>query len=804
MIINFNFDNDLKKKYFELNKIFKPKTIEYLKSNGYKFENNLHQFTLQSLYEEEYEVFENILFNGLYDDDYSFNIEKKYTDKHGYNITSNYDLLNLMAEKGYYNKKYYISIGNSNKKNLGLYLKNGCTWLYNSIQLYGHKYSEDTIIEIIKNYEELQINKNQKKVNKFIKKIFVLGYDDLLSCLLEKNIFDKEKIWLIELLEKKNFIFNKFIKSSHLLYEFVKKNTQGKIKVNHYNYKFYLEASRKLIISNNKIYDQEWKQDYKDIICSDFIYKYTIDILGSIAVYYYMDNDTMLANEILQNIDIYKSIKYFADFESDVIQYNLVKLYENISKGLYSEDYIPLIKNIILIKHNIDVKYKDVDDFEFKIKPIIPKLLKVPTLNNIDVLLEIFNKAVQDCNQELCMCLLKKFNFNKFFKYIKLDKSEQIDLYDLSSINKNIILNLLSNNMDDVIFNMLETFKIELFDNYYYGESFYSSILINTFLELLLKNNKISLIKKIIENGKINVIYRKNLIMSNILFLALYYNVDELTYHIFENYLQYVNPQIFIILLEDKLKIESIQFNKIIENINNHQPKINNNPYISTSGLDLLFKTNSDWLIDKCIEQFLTRLPHYLIDKDYNSLITLMIKNNKTTRLEQVINWIGKSIFNHIPMFMLNYHNISHKNQLSNGLELYWACKKNLNNIACFFVSNKLGNINYIDVDGNTCLIIACENKMESIVHELINYSHPKFIVHTNNLGLQAIDYAKKNNLTEICDLINKKKNIYSSQSNKSINQTNPFTTNPFTNSNLKQSELIFLTNWINLQNKEN
>ena len=224
-----------------------------------------------------------------------------------------------------------------------------------------------------------------------------------------------------------------------------------------------------------------------------------------------------------------------------------------------------------------------------------------------------------------------------------------------------------------------------------------------------------------------------------------------------------------------------------------------------------MFKTNSDWLIDKFIEQYTTRLSHYIIDEEYNSLITLMIKNNRTRRLEQVINHIGKNIFSHIPMFVLNVHNISHKLQLSNGLELYWACKKNLNTIAWFFVSNKLGNINYIDSDGNTCLIIACENKMESVVHELICYSYSTLLSHKNNLGLGALDYAKKNNLTKISDLITKKINS-TSQSNQS-NQTkssnpnlnpNPFTTNPFTEQNLKQSELIFLTNWINSQNKKN
>lgn len=34
-------------------------------------------------------------------------MEHKYIDKRGLNITSTYDLLNLMAEKGYYDKSFY-------------------------------------------------------------------------------------------------------------------------------------------------------------------------------------------------------------------------------------------------------------------------------------------------------------------------------------------------------------------------------------------------------------------------------------------------------------------------------------------------------------------------------------------------------------------------------------------------------------------------------------------------------------------------------------------------------------------------
>lgn len=49
-----------------------------MKFNGYKFDNNLHKFTLQSLDNDEYDIFEDILLKGIYDDDYTVIIEKKH------------------------------------------------------------------------------------------------------------------------------------------------------------------------------------------------------------------------------------------------------------------------------------------------------------------------------------------------------------------------------------------------------------------------------------------------------------------------------------------------------------------------------------------------------------------------------------------------------------------------------------------------------------------------------------------------------------------------------------------------------
>jgi len=138
-------------------------TIEYLKSNGYQFQNNLHKFTLQSLEEKNYKIFEKLLFQGTWDDNYDVVIEKNCVDKNGYNFKHKTNLLYSMAENNYFEQKYYQNIIKSEKKNLNFSKKNGDTWIYNSIQTWTNKFSEYQIVDIIGNSKINSIHKNKKK-----------------------------------------------------------------------------------------------------------------------------------------------------------------------------------------------------------------------------------------------------------------------------------------------------------------------------------------------------------------------------------------------------------------------------------------------------------------------------------------------------------------------------------------------------------------------------------------------------------------------------------------------------------------
>ena len=103
---------------------------------------------------------------------------------------------------------------------------------------------------------------------------------------------------------------------------------------------FYLEATKNIFPS-----------DYSNIICSDFIYNHIIYILGYDVIDYYMENNTMIAKELFEYIDLNSNLNYFNNYTLDAIEFNLVKLYSNVCEGKYKYDYILHINNAIICKN---------------------------------------------------------------------------------------------------------------------------------------------------------------------------------------------------------------------------------------------------------------------------------------------------------------------------------------------------------------------------------------------------------------------------------------------------------------------
>jgi hypothetical protein len=268
-----------------------------------------------------------------------------------------------------------------------------------------------------------------------------------------------------------------------------------------------------------------------------------------------------------------------------------------------------------------------------------------------------------------------------------------------------------------------------------HNNSYNNSYLDDTFLELLFIQKKFKLVELILNNDNICKRYLRVNLVNYIIFLCCVFENVELFFTIVQNYSHCINGETFF----------STKFY-----LNNQSCLM----YLISNKTD-----ETDKILDWIMEKYFTcnkSISCCIIDTNGNSLITWLIKHNHNKYLEKIINVLGADIFKHIPTYVLNSKNLSYSTQLSNGQELYWACKKNLGNIAQFFVSNKLGSINYFDSEGNSTLMFACKNNMDTIAYTLLNTGLVD-CKRKNLLGKTALDYAKQNNMEQICQIIQEK-----------------------------------------------
>jgi hypothetical protein len=714
-----NLPIDIKYKVAEY--IFKPNTIKYLIENNYEFKPNLHSHTLKCLHDKNFDIFENLILNGSYDDNYYwvYSEENKIYRKQEH-IKTNYiykNLLFLMIEHGYKDFKFYKNIGLSKKKDLNLInSKTGETVVY---LLITGGYDEKFIIELIGTNKINCIHAYGKKTNKLFDVIWYKKNDSLLELFL-KNIGDsknKFSTYLTNNIYKTNnyqYLLNSFPKSLKLLYQIIPidKNKVG-------------ESSRFFYLSITKIH---YPNDYVQVIKSKFIYNHVLNIIRMIALKYLANTNTDIAIEILEKTDVTKiSPGFFGEFYNDVLEIGLIKAYEDICNGNFSDDTIPTIINTIIYANNLNIKYKDIDDFVDKIKLIISKLVEL-SLDFNEIHYDILLRSIEQNNVELSVLVLNKYNFdkfkfNKFFIFTTKPKPDYLDKYNGLERNHDIIHDCLKNNLNKTIVHMIKLSLIDLIGINYYSSNY---ILDNTFLELIVKEKKYELIQMILSDESIHKIHSKSNLVNSTLFLSCVFNCPELVYLLFENFSHCIDYSIF--------SNDQIYRNR-------------------QCALIYLVKNKFDEILNYLMIDY-QKLNFMVLDNlSGDSLITLMIKNDYVQYIEKVINTIGKDIFKHIPMHVLNKLNLEHAYELSNGTELFWACKKNLNTIAWFFISNKLGRLDEVDYDCNNCLIYACINSMETVAGTLIQLNRIDLKT-INLLGKTALDYAKQNKMEKVCELI--------------------------------------------------
>lgn len=706
--------------------IFTPYTINYLKNNGYDFKPNLHKYTLKSLIDGEDDFFEDLIVNGLYDDNYFWvhKFEYKENKKKHYNCK---DLLFMMVDKNIRGEKYFRGLIKSNKKNVNLIdKKNNTIALYHYIYKF---YPENIICDLIGNHElhNIDIISSTKKGSKCLELCWKKKHDLLLIKILQTT----------NTIKINNFLINKI---NTYEYEYIKDNFPKSIP---YIYKLACVSTQKVTSSNVIFYLNVTKlyfpKDYEKVLRSKYLYYLILNKLYIIAMYILASTNTDISNEIFDKIDCNNgnndeliNSKY-SKFYDDILLIGLIKSYEIMVYGTFKDDLLPIVLNTIISHYKLEIEYKDIDDFKKKIKSIIPKLNNI-NLNNCKE--ELITRVIENCNEQYAIKIFDRIYFDGIHNKI---------------INSNIIYLCLDNNFDNLICHLIIKNRIDLLklEVYWNKKNDYA----DTFFELLVKKNKNILIMKIINNDLITQkISRSKMVFAG-LCLSIVHNKIELFVEFIENYNHFIQiNKLFETFYYSKNCSDSIIYNMIKNKMDNYL----------------------DWILNKYFLSESTQINCKICNESGDSIISLLIEYDYIKYIEKIINKLGKDIFKHIPMFTLNSVNLSYSPQLSNGKELYWACKKNLNNIAWFFVSNKLGYINYFDSDGNSVLILACKNNMNTVAGNLLNLDLIEW-ERKNNLGKTCLDYAKENNMIQIIQIIEakiKKQNKLSNQ-NLSSNKYN-------------------------------
>lgn len=571
-----------------------------------------------------------------------------------------------------------------------------------------------------------------------------------------------------------------FYESLPRIYQIIPFNNYS---INETNVMFYLCATKNYC-----------PQDYKNLLNCNYLYEYAKKRIYLVSLYLTSNSNVNTMSRILSNVqceqygqygkceqcnivDIFQNYKNIVinvcaddiiesgliyDYVDDIIESGLIKSYDNLNDYSKRDQNLFIAIKTIMHEFGLDDILLNVshDEFKKKVSDIMPDITNL--LNYQTYQFKIILNLIKNKDQEL---IIKFINFIKpsiqipsTFKDI--DPNYLSVIYNKLNINKtkfysNFIVELIEHEFDKVIIHLINQnfinplgIKYQLYGNDTYNEIYndchYED---NTFLELFFIKNKTDMAMKIFFDNKslLKKKYVTNIFCKQMFYLSckhsntdfccdliLKYYSDEWFSTIFYQTGDTAQTPVSYIMINKMDKVLDIVMSKLFTKITS---------YTSTFSLNKHFSIVNN--------------------KNKQSLISLLIKYDYTKYLEQLINLMGKNIFSYVKNFnkiCTNFYphpfNSWDDHKMSDGLELYWACKKNLNNIAWFFVSNKLCKLDYVDDDGNTCLILACVNKMETVAGHIL-YSGLANYKKKNKLGLTAMNYAKQNNMIKICEIIN-------------------------------------------------
>lgn len=185
--------------------------------------------------------------------------------------------------------------------------------------------------------------------------------------------------------------------------------------------------------------------------------------------------------------------------------------------------------------------------------------------------------------------------------------------------------------------------------------------------------------------------------------------------------------------------------------------------YTNTIICDLLEEKKYDVAI-KLIEYFELKPDVYFYSPNptISSIFIYCMEKRNSEQVYDIIKKIGEDVFIYMTRYNPDGLDLQTDYVYPNDLALYWSCKNKMTNIALFLLDNQLSNPNYVDSYGMSVLMWACANSMKRCALELIENSQ----VDTTILNINkqsALDYAVGNKLESVATkLVEKLVNLLS------------------------------------------
>lgn len=789
-------------KYLIISYIFKKETMDYLITNNYNFKPNLHQKTVKAFYEQKYYIFEDLILNGLFDKNINWfykdnfiikliesnfvseNLVYFYIDNYtiDFNRIKNINYLMTALDQNKFKIADFIIDYHSDYKIINeIDSETNCNVLIKTLTK-----SKDDIAFKILNHELFDTNVILS--NNLILTYLSTTYLSIIY--LNKFGLKKSLIKFLELMPYDKFIINDETETFYLKACKIFDNDKISDVISHiinkvYSNKeipFYKLSNIFSYLNFNSKFDKIKEEIVFNIIIPKKLKKINTFHLNKMFSYYSLNNK--LIHEITESYIklsekrklspyfIYGILKILVKYELDSDLYkklfnlNNIDIMDNFKKSLFIKILILFSKSNILQSYS-NIIFNKINDETKNIlfNWIIYFGLKISIENFNNNFLNLIDKFdISTISNSDNNIFQKNFNLIiKWLNYLPKDKRNSdlenvlniIQSVDNISINRIIYFQENFNNIIlKLVYLLSEDDLIKFFNNISHEikNVNYSSNVI----EIIIKKRYfkfINLLKPII-----------NLEDNYEIYLSVFYNLikNEQDFYLFEL------DTVSIIDLGKPTKLIynifyfAINYERedlcyeILTRCHIYKPFSIDINFEILPDYNTIFMLMIKYSMNKLVNWILDFYPIYKlnifhVNKNGDSTLILALKTKQYDIVNKIIEKTDDSILIYIKNF--NQINLISNYFFSNSSELYWCCKFPNEKIGLLLVDRKLSNLNYIDSDGNTPLILSCKHFMKKLAIKLIK-TNLCDINHINNLGKSALDYCKQNKLYTISELL--------------------------------------------------